>query len=119
VSSTTPARRILIVDDDVRITDVLRMMLEGFGYTAKAASTADDALTKAAAFHPDLVLLDAGMPGADVLDALKETAPGIPVLVVTGDPVRAQPMLLRGAVGCLAKPFTIEALRNAVKKILT
>jgi CheY-like chemotaxis protein len=63
VFSTTPARRILIVDDDARITDVLRMMLEGFGYTTEVALTADDALTKAAAFHPDLVLLDAGMPG--------------------------------------------------------
>ena len=119
MSSTTEQRRILIVDDESRIADVLRMMLENLGYTADVSLMADDALTKAAAFPPNLVLLDASMPGTDVLDALKKMAPRIPVLVVTGDPVRAQAMLLRGAAGYLAKPFGIEALGNAVRNVLT
>lgn len=115
-------RRVLIVDDDTRITDLLAQMVEALGYAATVALTGEEALTKAASFHPDVVLLDLTMPGmtgAEMLDALKEASPHTPVLVMTGDPRRADGMIERGAAGYLAKPFGVDSLRQMLIAVLS
>ena len=119
---TTPDRHVLVIDDDVRIAELVATMLQTLGYTTTVALTGDEALQIVGSTRPDLVLLDATMPGiagAELLDALLRAAPRTPVLVMTGDPVRAGGMLERGAVGYLGKPFRVEALSEKLKEILS
>jgi len=114
-------RRVLVVDDDARITDLLVTMLEGLGHTTAGALTGEDALKTAASFRPEVVLLDVTMPGvtgADLLVALVEAVPDARVLVVTGDPGRAAVLLEHGAAGYLIKPFRIETLVETLKKLV-
>ena len=118
---TTPDRHVLVIDDDARIAELVGTMLQTLGYTATVVLTGDEALRVIGSIRPDLVLLDATMPGiagAELLDALLQSAPQTPVVVMTGDPARAGGMLERGAVGYLAKPFRVEALSEKLKEIL-
>jgi CheY-like chemotaxis protein len=118
---TSPDRRVLVIDDDARIADLVATMLQTLGYTATVALTGDEALRIVGSMPPDLVLLDMTMPGiagAELLDALLQSSPQTPVVVMTGDPARADGMLQRGAIGYLAKPFRVEALNEKLREIL-
>jgi CheY-like chemotaxis protein len=59
------SRRILVIDDDHDVADSLVMFLETFGATVRVAYGGDAGLAALAAFKPDLVFLDLGMPGMD------------------------------------------------------
>ena len=60
-----PPRRVLIVDDNEDAANSLAMILELSGHKTASVYTAVDALQRAAAFRPDVVLLDIGLPGMD------------------------------------------------------
>jgi len=119
--SHNDGRRVLVVDDDARITELLVTMLQALGHTTAGALSRDEALQSARGFRPDVVLLDVTMPGvagADLLLALMQAAPQARVLVMTGDPARAAVLLEHGAVGYLTKPFRIETLAETLKKVV-
>jgi len=61
--SQAPSRRVLIVDDNEDAANSLAMILELGGHETASVYTATDALQRAAAFRPDVVLLDIGLPG--------------------------------------------------------
>ena len=63
--SKGPPRRVLIVDDNEDAANSLAMILELGGHETASVYTAVDALQRAAAFRPDVVLLDIGLPGMD------------------------------------------------------
>lgn len=85
-----PAARVLIVDDDVSVTELFSRMLRLEGFEVWAAHSADEGLSLAQAHHPHAVILDLRMPltsGLQVLRALR-AIPGltqIPITIVTGD----------------------------------
>ena len=87
--SKAPPRRVLIVDDNEDAANSLAMILELGGHETESVYTAVDALQRAAAFRPDVVLLDIGLPGMDgyeVAQKLREL-PGlrdIRLVAVTG-----------------------------------
>ena len=113
--------RILVVDDQAPITEILREMLGTLGYTVKVAMTGEDGLDQVATFQPDVVILDLSLPGmmgAEVLDRLRQTHPHIAVIAMTGHPDRARGILERGAVAYLAKPFDLMTLRRVVGRVL-
>ena len=89
-SADKPASRILIVDDDVSVTDTFSRMLRLEGYEVWAALSADEGLTLAQAHRPHAVILDLRMPltsGVQFLRAIR-AIPGLtttPVAIVTGD----------------------------------
>jgi CheY-like chemotaxis protein len=89
-STTKPASRILIVDDDVSVTDTFSRMLRLEGYEVWAALSADEGLTLAQTHRPHAVILDLRMPltsGLQFLRAIR-AIPGLtntPVAIVTGD----------------------------------
>lgn len=68
--------RILVVDDDTQIQRALSINLRAHDYEVDGANLGEDALTKAAAKRPDLVLLDLGLPGIDGLEVIAGLAPG-------------------------------------------
>lgn len=80
--------RILIVDDELRIRNILQAMIERHGGWAVCAEAADgvEAIEKAAQLGPDLILLDVSMPNLDGLSALlriRENSPKARILILT------------------------------------
>ena len=109
--------RILVVDDDRLIRQMVRDLLEIADFAVGEAVDGADGLVQAAAFHPDVILLDLMMPDIDgyaVCRSLKADpiTHAIPVILLTAS---ANLDLDRhayaaGAVACLTKPFRREAL---------
>ena len=84
------AARVLIVDDDVSVTDTFSRMLRLEGYEVWAALSADEGLTLAQTHRPHAIILDLRMPLVDGLGFLKrlravDSQRHIPVAIVTGD----------------------------------
>jgi len=115
--------KILIVDDDPGILAMLQLMLRLEGYDAIVCGEPRLVVDTMTREKPDLVLLDALMPGLDgiqVLDAVKAHALTIPVILVTGNANEAYLKLAMqaGARGVLAKPFVKEELLDQLGKFL-
>ncbi|MEN0039547.1 MAG: response regulator [Cellvibrio sp.] len=117
--------RILYVEDDPDIQAIAVMVLETInGFTLEACSCGGDALEKAVAFNPDLVLLDVMMPGMDGPETLKclrnfpELA-NTPVVFMTAkvQPQEVEGYLNLGAVGVIAKPFDPMTLAQQLRDI--
>jgi CheY-like chemotaxis protein len=107
--------RILVVDDDEILRELLRDMLEGQERVVETATGGAEALAAIAARRPDLVLLDLNMPGVsgwDVVDRLAEHAAPPPVVAMSGMDVEpADLVAVRPYVfGFLPKPFTQDQL---------
>ncbi len=106
--------KILIADDDPQLVRALRITLAAHGYDVVAAADGAAAITLAAQSHPDLVLLDLGMPhldGVQVIQALRgwTTAPIIVVSGRTGSADKVE-ALDAGADDYVTKPFQIDEL---------
>jgi two-component system, OmpR family, KDP operon response regulator KdpE len=106
--------RILIVDDEPQIIRALRINLQARNYEVTSAATGKDALRAADDEHPDLVILDLGLPdmkGVDVVDALRRWSP-VPILVLSGRLHSAAKVeaLDAGADDYVTKPFAIDEL---------
>src|SRR5947208_802510 len=119
VMGMTPLARILIVDDDREIVDLLREFLERNGYAVDSAANGREGLSRIVAARPDLVLLDIRMPDMDGMRALqlaRAIDPTLAVIMVTGneDIELARETLRAGAVDYVAKPLDLEYLTRAV-----
>jgi len=121
-----PSQRasILIVDDEAKIREALRMVLEFEGYRIEEAATGVEALQIVRERPPDAILLDIRMPEMDGLEAfriLRERGYEMPVIVISGhaDVATAVEATKRGAFDFLEKPPDSErlrlSLRNAVE----
>ncbi len=115
---TATARRILVIDDEDLVRDVVARMIEDLGYSAVTASDGAAGLELVEREQIDAVIVDLTMPrmsGADVIGALRTRRPTLPVILCTGyDRDR------RGQVEAdayLPKPFRIEALEQTLASI--
>src|SRR2546421_481449 len=77
--------RVLVIEDDAEITDVLRRSLRHEGYEVRTAGDGVQALDTAAEFIPDLVVLDLGLPRLDGLEVCKQLRADsdVPILILT------------------------------------
>jgi two-component system KDP operon response regulator KdpE len=113
--------KILIADDDPQMLRALRITLTARGYEVVTASDGTAALDAAIASHPDIVVIDLGMPGLtgiEVIEALRGWTQ-IPVLVVSGrseswDKVEA---LDAGADDYVTKPFSADELLARIRAL--
>ena len=115
--------RILVVDDEESIRDLLRLVLSGQGYSVVTASGGEEAIEYLEAQPFDLVITDLVMPtvnGVEVLRAAKRIDPNFPVIVITGYPsVETVTELVRlGAGDYLTKPFNVDVVIVTVAKLL-
>jgi two-component system KDP operon response regulator KdpE len=106
--------RILVVDDEPTIRRVLKRILARHGFQVKVAETGRDALVEHAGWHPELVLLDLGLPDLDGLEVIRQirkmaTTP-IVVLSVRERERDKVTALELGADDYLTKPFGIDEL---------
>ena len=119
---SAPKRRVLVVDDDASVSDVVSRYLVRAGYDVEVVADGRQALDAADARWPDLVVLDVmlpGMNGLDVLRALRQHAP-VPVVMLsarTSESDRVAGLEL-GADDYLTKPFSPRELVLRVQSVL-
>src|SRR5690242_15470500 len=109
-------RRILIVDDEPAVADLIEAVLLGEGYTVAIARDGAQGLLLAKEWSPDLILMDVMLPGVDGGTAIRRlkndpTTADIPIVAMSaGRNIRQQSDELTDADAALAKPFDIDAL---------
>ncbi len=116
------SQSLLIIDDDARLSDMLKEYLGGAGFSVEAAATGQAGLDAAQARAPDAIILDVMLPdidGFEVLRRLRRTG-DIPVLMLTakGDDLDRIVGLEIGADDYLPKPFNPRELTARIKAIL-
>jgi excisionase family DNA binding protein len=114
---------VLIVDDDARLREYMRVNLELEGYQVLEAGSADEGMSVLEGEHPQLILLDVMMPhtdGWEMLQRIQERHGAIPVIMFSGkvDERSAQDAQARGATGFVGKPFDPQQLIERTKQIL-
>lgn len=122
-----PLSRILLIDDDPDIGEIVKLALEGVGgYTVEVCRRGEEAVEAASAFTPGLILLDvmmAGMDGPATLQALHEAAEtaAVPVVLMTAKTLPSEIRQFRemGAVDVIPKPFDPMTLAETVSSIWT
>jgi two-component system KDP operon response regulator KdpE len=122
MTSKEAGARILVIEDDPGVRQVVTRNLAAHGFRVEAASAGREGLDREPSFHADLVLLDLGLPdmsGLDVITELRErTSTPIIVLSIRGaetDKVRALDL---GADDYLTKPFGVDELLARVRVAL-
>lgn len=114
---------ILIIDDDPRITDLLRRVLAFEGYSVTTAATGQEALKRVLERPPDLIVLDIMLPelnGLEVARRLRAAGENVPIMMLTARDRVADRVhgLEAGADDYLVKPFAPEELVARVKAML-
>ena len=121
----TPLARILTVDDESSIRETLRSILETEGYAVEVAQGGHEAIDSFKNQNFDVVLCDVkmqGMDGIEVLVALRELAPDLPVIMISGHGTidTAVESLRKGAYDYIQKPLDLNrllvSLRNALDR---
>jgi len=111
--------KVLIVDDEPEVRQVLQEFLSGRGYDVLVAESGSEALSMLGVDQPDLVLLDVTMPGMDGVETLRRIVAlqqPVPVIMVTAnaDIATTSKLLAMGAVDYIPKPFDLDYLDQAV-----
>ena len=118
-----PQSKILIIDDEPDIVEVLEDRLIAAGFDVRSVLCARDGYAAVAEDAPDLILMDIQMPeisGMEALVELQKTNPEIPVLMISASTVKnvAGTAKEKGAVDFLLKPFDPDTLMEKVNEIL-
>jgi len=116
------AGRVLVVDDDETVRDVVRRYLEVAGFTVDQAGDGADGLAQFAAHEPDLVVLDVMMPGINGLEVCKRLrqVSQVPIVMLTalGEEENRIAGLQLGADDYVTKPFSPKELALRVASVL-
>jgi two-component system OmpR family response regulator len=123
MTEQTETHRVLVVDDEPNIVDVIAMALRYQGFEVAEAGTGAEALAQVRAFRPHLVLLDVMLPdmeGFDVAERLGSQRGDVPIIFLTArdsteDKVRG---LTTGGDDYVTKPFSLEELVARIRTIL-
>jgi len=113
---------ILVVDDEPKITRLVRDYLEGAGFTVVTAADGQEALMRVRTEHPDLVVLDLGLPGLDGLDVTRRLRreSDLPIIMLTARDDETDKVigLELGADDYVTKPFSPRELVARVRAVL-
>src|SRR5258707_13084339 len=115
--------RLLVVDDEEMIRELLSGSLRFAGFEVMTAASGAEALRAAAASRPDLVLLDVMMPGGDGFDVvrrMRSSGPDVPVIFLTArDGVRERIAgLALGGDDYVTKPFSLDEALERIRAVL-
>lgn len=120
----TRPSRVLVIDDDPAMLDVLRLRLQVWGYDVFLAEDALTGARMAAQEAPDVILTDVWLPdasGVDLLRALKKADPRIPIILMSahGSVDLAVESIKQGAVDYLLKPLDYRRLKDLLSTVCT
>jgi two-component system, OmpR family, response regulator len=123
MSGASNGHRVLVVDDEPNIVDVVAMALKFQGFSVETAGTGAEAIAAVGAFAPDLIVLDVMLPdmeGFDVAQRLGARHARVPIIYLTArdateDKVRG---LTLGGDDYVTKPFSLEELVARIRSIL-
>ncbi|WP_084666354.1 response regulator transcription factor [Clostridium collagenovorans] len=114
--------KVLVVDDDENISEVIKIYLQNLGYDTMLAHDGKDALEKFSSYKPNLIILDVMLPYMDGIDVLKQIRRDseVPVILLTakGDTFDKVLGLELGADDYMVKPFEPKELTARVKAVL-
>ena len=116
---------VLVIDDDVRVRDMLKQFLEKKGYNVSVVKNGEEALHAVESDRPQMILLDVKMPkmnGVAALQEIRRVNADVPVMMITGqdDLETVRECLRLGAFDCMLKPLDFEYLATSVRgKLLT
>jgi CheY-like chemotaxis protein/anti-sigma regulatory factor (Ser/Thr protein kinase) len=115
--------RILVIDDEQPIAELLEDALSAMGHAVQIATSGREGVRLAGVSAYDLVLTDLGMPdisGWDVATRIRANSPGVPVVLVTGwgSTVSAEEVRDNGIAAVVHKPFEIEELLETTARVL-
>lgn len=114
--------RVLVADDDTLVRGSLAAVLESEGFVVDEAQNGIEAVTRAIAHTPDLVLLDLNMPhwdGWTAFSQLDRVTPLLPVIVITARPNQYPKAVQLGVDAFMEKPLNIRILMRAIKQLTT
>ena len=121
--SDLPSERVLVVDDEPNIVDVISMALRYQGFAVETAGTGREALTAVSAFDPHLMVLDVMLPdmeGFQVAERLRAKRADVPIIFLTARDATTDKLrgLTTGGDDYVTKPFSLEELVARIRVIL-
>ncbi len=119
-TQTPSSRTVLVVEDDAGLREYLTTILEDQGYDVVSAGSGEEALAALGTAKAILAVLDIGLPGMDGFAVAEHLAKDVPVIVVTGDPLKAKMRAFGRTtpLTILAKPITPEQFEAALQAAL-
>jgi DNA-binding response OmpR family regulator len=118
--------KVLVLDDDSSVSEMIGTGLETFGYKVALAGNEKEFWASVTREKPDIILMDVGMPGIDGISLcrhvrLSESAKDIPIIIVTAfnDEKTFHDAMLFGANDFIAKPFDIGEIKRKIDDIIT
>jgi two-component system response regulator TctD len=116
----TPPRPVLVVEDDAGLRAYLTAILQGQGYRVVSAASGEEALVALGDEVAMLAVLDIGLPGMDGFAVIEHLTKDVPVIVVTGDPLKAKMRAFGRStpLTILSKPITPEQFEAALQAAL-
>ncbi|MBI4385916.1 MAG: response regulator transcription factor [Elusimicrobia bacterium] len=120
-----PSRKILLVDDDTAILSLVKRYMSAHGFSIVMTDNGSEALFLVRESRPDLILVDAEMPGLDgysVCRVLKQEAAtrAIPIIIMSGNKIEEKDILSgfeRGADDYVLKPFSLPVLKARIEAV--
>jgi signal transduction histidine kinase/FixJ family two-component response regulator len=118
-----PPARLLVVDDESTVTELLQEFLGTLGYEVEVAASGEVAVERLPVFRPDAVLSDlnmAGMTGLDVMRHAKQVDEETVVILITGETTTAVAIdaMRQGAYDYIIKPFELDDVQGSVERAL-
>lgn len=117
--------RILLVEDDVYLSDIMQRALKSFNYDVVVAENGQEAIDAAISDPPDLILMDLMLPALDGFEAVhrireNSRTTSIPIIAITAqlDPGNRDKCLAAGFDDLIVKPFPLRDLKVIVEKAL-
>ena len=119
MTSATPI--VFVVDDDVSVRESLQLLIQCEGWYPETFASAQEFLDRPRSLVPSCLVLDVSLPGLNGLDLQKHVAvarPDMPIIFITGhgDVPTTVRAMKAGAVEFLTKPFSDDALLNAIRQ---
>ena len=118
--------KVLIIDDNSEHVSLVRRVLAAYGYEVMAAEDGETGLQTALEQHPDIILLDLGLPDVDgqtLLGHMRQRTElaGVPIIAVTAWPVGTAPQMVEayGFDGYISKPIDVQDFINSVRSFLS
>ena len=123
IETAEPSRRVLVVDDEPNIVDIVSMALRFQGFSVESAASGADALSAVEAFRPDLMVLDVMLPdmeGFEVARRLGARRAEVPIVFLTARDATEDKLrgLSGGGDDYVTKPFSLEELVARIRVIL-